>query len=191
MLCSKQAVKHHLTRHSAALPVSGRRPRSSSCCLVRAQAAPNDAVKVFYRTSWGSAKLHGSLFGAKWRDFELKKVQDLPSQLTHPDTASMHCQSRLRALTIIAVVRPVQVTSAPGKWMSTTIHLQNSNGVTSPILEFVVTDGGNQWDKPTEGERPTALRPLSASAEARSLSVCLQLNCTVVANQQGCEQLVQ
>lgn len=41
--------------------------------VVRAHAAA-DAVKVFYRSNWGSAKLHGSLQGAAWKDFDLKKV---------------------------------------------------------------------------------------------------------------------
>lgn len=41
---------------------------------VLAVAAADADVKVFYRTNWGSAKLHGSLQGSSWRDIELKKV---------------------------------------------------------------------------------------------------------------------
>lgn len=45
-----------------------------------------------------------------------------------------------------------QVTSAPGKWLSTSVSLQNgSSPAGSPLLEFVVTDGGSQWDKPAQG----------------------------------------
>lgn len=46
----------------------------------------------------------------------------------------------------------MQVTSAPGKWMSASIPLQSGSGAGTPILEFVVTDGGSQWDKPAQGE---------------------------------------
>lgn len=63
-------------------------PASTPQCSIRrrhvlvraAQAA--DTVKVFYRTNWGSAKLHGSLQGAAWKDFDLKKVR-------HPQCTSM------------------------------------------------------------------------------------------------------
>lgn len=108
-----------------------RAPRVSSsrnrCLTVRAaHPAAADAVKVFYSTNWGSAKLHGSLHGSKWRDFELEKV-----------------------------------TSAPGKWMSATIPLQSGSSSSggSPMLEFVVTDGGSQWDKPAKGGNYTITAP--------------------------------
>jgi hypothetical protein len=147
MLCQQQLQSH--TRICS----SGRISVSRCHVVVRAQAA-TDAVKVFYRSNWGSAKLHGSLQGAAWKDFELKKVT-LPtfhpafsSTNTWQDAAAAHTVSGLSLVGLS--MSALQVTSAPGKWLSTSIPINGSNKA-SPLLEFVVTDGGSQWDKPAEG----------------------------------------
>jgi len=57
---------------------------------VLAVAAADADVKVFYRTNWGSAKLHGSLQGSSWRDIELKKVR-VGTVLLQPLLSCMHC----------------------------------------------------------------------------------------------------
>lgn len=45
----------------------------------------------------------------------------------------------------------LQVTSAPGKWLTATIPLKPSNESTVHAVEFVMTDGDSHWDKPAEG----------------------------------------
>jgi hypothetical protein len=31
-------------------------------------------LKLFYRTGWDSARIHGSLLGGSWQDYDLQKV---------------------------------------------------------------------------------------------------------------------
>lgn len=149
-------------------------PASTPQCSIRrrhvlvraAQAA--DTVKVFYRTNWGSAKLHGSLQGAAWKDFDLKKVR-------HPQCTSMthavHPLQPTQALQRLATSHMpalcyAQVTSAPGKWLSTSIPVNGSSSSSStPLLEFVVNDGGSQWDKPAAGEANYVTQPLACSQQ--------------------------
>ncbi|KAI8471812.1 MAG: sucrose-6F-phosphate phosphohydrolase-domain-containing protein [Monoraphidium minutum] len=45
-----------------------------------------------------------------------------------------------------------KVASAPGKWLRAKIPVSADAGANGgPVLEFVVTDGGGQWDKPVGG----------------------------------------
>eukprot|EP00878_Enallax_costatus_P014266 GHUV01014922.1.p1 GENE.GHUV01014922.1~~GHUV01014922.1.p1 ORF type:complete len:413 (+),score=120.28 GHUV01014922.1:330-1568(+) len=90
--------------------------------VVRASGAAADEIRLYYRSNWGSGKVHGSLQGGAWKDYQLKKV-----------------------------------TSAPGKWLSTTIPVNGSS--TGPALEFVVTDGADHWDKPPTGGNYTITSP--------------------------------
>lgn len=46
-------------------------PTSSSSSGVEAEQG---VIKLYYRTSWGNGAVHGSLAGAKWKDFPLSKV---------------------------------------------------------------------------------------------------------------------
>ncbi|KAF6259195.1 sucrose-6F-phosphate phosphohydrolase-domain-containing protein [Scenedesmus sp. NREL 46B-D3] len=94
---------------------------ASRAAAVAVRAAAGQEVKLYYRSSWGSGRVHGSVQGGDWKDYELRTV-----------------------------------TSAPGKWLSTSINLNgssssSSSSATAPAVEFVVTDGGSQWDKPPQG----------------------------------------
>lgn len=44
-----------------------------------------------------------------------------------------------------------KVTSAPGKWLCGNVLLNGTSAPGAPLLEFVVTNGAGEWDKPTTG----------------------------------------
>ncbi|KAF8062739.1 SPP1 [Scenedesmus sp. PABB004] len=109
-------------RAAAAAP-----PRAAAQVDAASTSAPSASdreLRVFYRTTWPTAKLHGSLQGGAWRDFPLAKIND-----------------------------------APSKWLSATIPLAPGAPADAPLLEFVVTDGGANWDKPAAGGNYTITAP--------------------------------
>jgi hypothetical protein len=55
--------------------------------------------------------------------------------------------------------------------MSISIPLQTGSSNSTPILEFVVTDGGSQWDKPAQGEEGAGYLPRSAERKGGPGSV--------------------
>lgn len=48
--------------------------------IIKASSAAGE-IKLYYRTKWGSAKVHGSVQGAAWQDFQLQKVNAMPYTL--------------------------------------------------------------------------------------------------------------
>jgi hypothetical protein len=159
-----------------------------------------EAVKLYVRTGWQTAKLHGSLQGGAWKDIQLNKVRVVLTWV-------VGLQWLLAALRVTANPMHLQVTSAPGKWVTANpmhrvtanpMHLQvtsapgkwmeatirpppssssssssSSNGSATPLLEFVVTDGGSQWDKPAAGACWCA-----GSCVGRSALACLRSHTT-------------
>ncbi|GFR51603.1 hypothetical protein Agub_g14027 [Astrephomene gubernaculifera] len=81
------------------------------------------SVKLFYRTGWDRAVVHGSVSGGPWQDFPLTSDSGTPDRWL-----------------VAKIPLPSSSTSSSGA----------SNG--GPLLEFVVADATRRnWDKPSEG----------------------------------------
>lgn len=48
---------------------------ASRATAVAVQAAAGKEVKLFYRSNWGSGRVHGSVQGGDWKDYELSMVR--------------------------------------------------------------------------------------------------------------------
>ncbi|MEW5307867.1 MAG: hypothetical protein WDW36_010240 [Sanguina aurantia] len=108
--------------------------------------SPQKHVKLFYRTAWDQAWVHGSVCGNTWQDHPL-----LP------------------------------VTSAPGRWLTATFPTGSpgasseegaaDGGSSSPaLLEFVVTDRSDAWDKPETGSNYRITSPGTYTLSGGALS---------------------
>eukprot|EP00775_Hariotina_reticulata_P009256 gene9256-9422_t len=62
-----------------------------------------------------------------------------------------------------------KVTSAPGKWLTGAVPVNGAKS-TAPLLEFVVNDGGSNWDKPAAGGNYTITAPGTYTLRHGSLS---------------------
>jgi len=138
-------------RASAALPGgrAGARRRCSGasrrgsvrCTAAQEQAAAADTaastsgsgsaepcIRLFYRTGWSRAALHGSLGGGGWRDWELSPVASSQGQWLAG-----------------------RVELPPGAGAGAAAAGAGAAGPAQALLEFVVTDGKDTWDKPAAG----------------------------------------
>ncbi|GLC47268.1 hypothetical protein PLESTF_000927300 [Pleodorina starrii] len=82
-------VQARLRRCSAPLSCSMKGHRSSLICSATAEvltstdattSATGPCLKLFYRTGWDRALVHGSLCGSPWQDFPLTKAADAPDR---------------------------------------------------------------------------------------------------------------
>eukprot|EP00879_Flechtneria_rotunda_P009113 GHRR01009540.1.p1 GENE.GHRR01009540.1~~GHRR01009540.1.p1 ORF type:complete len:351 (+),score=105.97 GHRR01009540.1:250-1302(+) len=123
--CSLWPAQACWSRHKAPLTTAYASSRSADTTSDIVRSASTDSIQLYYRTGWGSARVHGSLGGGTWQDYPLKKV-----------------------------------TSAPGKWLAATIPVKSSTGNgAAALIEFVINDYGNNWDKPPEGGNYTITGP--------------------------------
>ncbi|WIA20655.1 hypothetical protein OEZ85_005031 [Tetradesmus obliquus] len=53
---------------------------ASRATAVAVQAAAGKEVKLFYRSNWGSGRVHGSVQGGDWKDYELSMVTSAPGK---------------------------------------------------------------------------------------------------------------
>ncbi len=103
-------------------------------------------IKVFYRSDWTYAHLHGSFNSGPWSDFPLKKVL-FPQVFGNSDMAKLYLILS-PGLIFCPVCLLLQVPSAPGKWLAGSIQSLDQ----SSELEFVVASANkDSWDKPKAG----------------------------------------
>lgn len=99
------------------------------------QPPPPQAVALSYSSSWRSPIIHYSLAGADWRQAPM-----------------------------------TDVVSGGGGWKDASFPLQNgaaaaaaaaeaAGGSPTPLLEFVITDGNDSWDKASDGSNYSLHRP--------------------------------
>ncbi|MEW5316387.1 MAG: hypothetical protein WDW38_007764 [Sanguina aurantia] len=114
--------------------------------VARSSDSPQQHVKLFYRTAWDQAWVHGSVCGNSWQDHPL-----LP------------------------------VSSAPGRWLTATFPTSSpgassedsgsgGGSSSSALLEFVVTDRSNTWDKPETGSNYLITSPGTYTLRGGALS---------------------
>ena len=174
-VCFKCISKLRATR----TPVYTRQATEYQARPLPVQAAEPE-IDVFYRSTWSTVRLHGSLGGGPWQDFCLQPVSEPRCQpLSRPDPLEVHCCAHqdlsgppsmhlvvASLFTLTHQRTPVQVISSSGRWHRTTLAVPTPADPIAPFLEFVATDGGGAWDKPTTGRRsvPSLLTPLSVAS---------------------------
>jgi hypothetical protein len=52
---------------------------ASRRAAVAVHAAAGQEVKLFYRSGWGSGRVHGSVQGGDWKDYDLRTVSMIAS----------------------------------------------------------------------------------------------------------------
>ncbi|KAG2488724.1 hypothetical protein HYH03_012724 [Edaphochlamys debaryana] len=112
------------------------------------------SVRVFYRTGWDKAVVHGSLAGAKWARNPPSPSRNLPPPL--PPESRTRRGTHAHPLPVRsppAPPDPVQAPGTPDRWLVADIPLPSPAAPPGvPLLEFVVADAGKgQWDKPAAG----------------------------------------
>ncbi|GBF87879.1 sucrose phosphatase [Raphidocelis subcapitata] len=101
--------------------------------LASTSAPPADGITLFYRTDWGGGRVHGSLAGGAWQDYAFHKVASAPGKWLRAKIPAAAGAGGGNGASASAAAAAAAAAAAP------------------PLLEFVVTNGKGDWDKPTTG----------------------------------------